>query len=97
MIKMNKYESVIIVTPTMNDKQQKEIENKYAKLINKNGKVENFENLGKRRLAYEIRKNKEGIYMQFNFKSEASFVSELERQYRIDENIIKFIVIRMED
>lgn len=35
--------------------------------------------------------------MQFNFKSEASFVSELERQYRIDENIIKFIVIRMED
>lgn len=31
---MNKYESVIIVTPTMNDKQQKEIENKYAKLIN---------------------------------------------------------------
>lgn len=46
---MNKYESVIIVTPTMNDKQQKEIENKYAKLN------------------------------------------------RIDENIIKFIVIRMED
>lgn len=94
---MNKYESVIIVTSTMNDKQQKEIENKYTKLINENGKVESFENLGKRKLAYEIRKNKEGIYMQFNFESEASFISELERQYRIDDNVIKFIVVRRED
>lgn len=91
---MNKYESVIIVTSTMNDKQQKEIENKYTKLINENGKVESFENLGKRKLAYEIRKNKEGIYMQFNFESDASFIAELERQYRIDNDVMKFIVVK---
>lgn len=91
---MNKYESVIIVTSTMNDKQQKEIENKYTKLINENGKVESFENLGKRKLAYEIRKNKEGIYMQFNFESDASFIVELERQYRIDDDVMKFIVVK---
>ena len=91
---MNRYESVIIVTSTMNDKQQKEIENKYTKLINENGKVESFENLGKRKLAYEIRKNKEGIYMQFNFESDASFIAELERQYRIDDDVMKFIVVK---
>lgn len=91
---MNKYESVIIVTSTMNDKQQKEIENKYTKLINENGKVESFENLGKRKLAYEIRKNKEGIYMQFNFESDASFIAELERQYRIDDDVMKVIVVK---
>lgn len=91
---MNKYESVIIVTSTMNDKQQKEIENKYTKLINENGKVESFENLGKRKLAYEIRKNKEGIYMQFNFESDTSFIAELERQYRIDDDVMKFIVVK---
>lgn len=91
---MNKYESVIIVTSTMNDKQQKEIENKYTKLINENGKVESFENLGKKKLAYEIRKNKEGIYMQFNFESDASFIAELERQYRIDDDVMKFIVVK---
>lgn len=94
---MNKYESVIIVAPTLDEKQQKEIENKYSKIINENGKVKSFENLGKKRLAYEIRKNKEGFYMIFNFKSEASFISELERQYRIDDNVIKFIVVRRED
>lgn len=94
---MNKYESVMIVTPTMNDKQQKEIENKYTKLINENGKVEEVVDMGKRKLAYEIRKYKEGFYMTFNFESEASFISELERQYRIDDNVIKFIVVRRED
>lgn len=94
---MNKYESVIIVAPTLDEKQQKEIENKYSKIINENGNVKSFENLGKKRLAYEIRKNKEGFYMIFNFESEASFISELERQYRIDDNVIKFIVVRRED
>lgn len=94
---MNKYESVIIVAPTLDEKQQKEIENKYSKIINENGKVKSFENLGKKTLAYEIRKNKEGLYMIFNFESEASFILELERQYRIDDNVIKFIVVRRED
>ncbi len=94
---MNKYESIMIVAPTIDEKQQKEIENKYSKLINENGKLESFENLGKKKLAYEVRKNKEGIYMQINFKSKASFISELERQYRIDDDVIKFIVVRRED
>ena len=91
---MNKYESVIIVAPTVNEKQQKEIKNKYTKLIKENGKLKDFQNLGKKKLAYEIKKNKEGIYMQIYFESEASFIAELERQYRIDDNIMKFIVVR---
>lgn len=91
---MNKYESVIIVAPTVDEKQQKEIENKYSKLIKESGKLKDFQNLGKKKLAYEIKKNKEGIYMQIYFESEASFIAELERQYRIDDNIMKFIVVR---
>ena len=91
---MNKYESIIIVAPTVDEKQQKEIENKYSKLIKENGKLVDFKNLGKKMLAYEIKKNKYGLYMQINFESEASFIAELERQYRIDDNIMKFIVVR---
>lgn len=93
---MNKYESIIIVNPKLNEKQQNEIENKYKKIINKNGNVISIENIGKKRLAYEVKKNKEGIYIEINFTSEASFIAELERQYKIDENVIKFIVIRKE-
>lgn len=94
---MNKYESIIIVNPKLNEKQQNEIENKYKKIINKNGNVISIENIGKKRLAYEVKKNKEGIYIEINFTSEASFIAELEKQYKIDENVIKFIVIRKED
>ena len=94
---MNKYESIIIVNPKLNEKQQNEIENKYKKIINKNGNVISIENIGKKRLDYEVKKNKEGIYIEINFTSEASFIAELERQYKIDENVIKFIVIRKED
>lgn len=93
---MNKYESIIIVNPKLNEKQQNEIENKYKKIINKNGNNIS-ENIGKKKLAYEVKKNKEGIYIEINFTSEASFIAELERQYKIDENVIKFIVIRKED
>ena len=81
---MNKYESIIIVNPKLNEKQQNEIENKYKKIINKNGNVISIENIGKKRLAYEVKKNKEGIYIEINFTSEASFIAELERQYKID-------------
>ena len=91
---MNKYESIIIVAPTVGEKTQKEIENKYSKLIKENEKLEEFKNLGKKMLAYEIKKNKYGLYMQINFESEASFIAELERQYRIDDNIMKFIVVK---
>lgn len=94
---MNKYESIIIVNPKLNEKQQNEIENKYKKIINKNGNVISIENIGKKRLAYEVKKNKEEIYIEINFTSEALFIAELERQYKIDENVIKFIVIRKED
>lgn len=45
---MNKYESIIIVNPKLNEKQQNEIENKYKKIINKNGNVISIENIGKK-------------------------------------------------
>ena len=94
---MNKYERIIIVNPKLNEKQQNEIENKYKKIINKNGNVLCIENIGKKRLEYEVKKRIEGLYIEINFTSEASFIAELERQYKIDENVIKFIVIRKED
>lgn len=94
---MNKYESIIIVDPTINENQQKEIENKYKELINKNGKIKDVKNLGKKKLAYEIKKFKEGIYFEFDFECKADFISELERQYRIDDYVIKFIVVKRED
>ncbi|MBQ3414683.1 MAG: 30S ribosomal protein S6 [Clostridia bacterium] len=91
---MNKYESVIIINPNIEEAGLKALEEKFTGLINENGKVESVENMGKKRLAYEIKKNKEGIYMLFNFEANPDSIAELERVYRITDDIIKFIVVR---
>ena len=94
---MNKYESVIIVNPNVDEAGLKALEEKFTGLINENGKVESVENMGKKRLAYEIKKFKERTYMLFNFEANPDSIKELERVYRITDDIIKFIVVRKED
>ena len=58
---MNKYESVIIINPSLDEQGIKDVITKFTDLINNNnGKVENVDEMGKRKLAYEIKKQSEG-------------------------------------
>ncbi len=91
---MKKYESVIIVNPNVDEAGLKALEEKFTGLINENGKVESVENMGKKRLAYEISKFNEATYMLFNFEAKPDSIAELERVYRITDDIIKFIVVK---
>lgn len=94
---MNKYESVIIINPSVDDEGIKALIKKFTDIINNEGKVESVEELGKRRLAYEIMKNKEGFYTVFNFEAKPELIAELERNYRIDDSVMKFITVKKED
>ena len=94
---MNKYESVIIVNPNVDEEGLKALEDKFTGLINEKGKVESVESMGKKVLAYEIKKFKEATYVVFKFEADPSLISELERVYRITDDILKFIVVRKED
>ena len=91
---MNKYESIIIVSPNVDETGLKALEEKFTGLINENGKVESVENMGKKKLAYEIKKFKEGTYMLFNFEAKPASIAELERVYRITDDVIKYIVVK---
>ncbi len=93
---MNKYESIIIINPNCTEEALKALEEKVTGLINANGKVESVENMGKKKLAYEIKKNTEATYMLFNFEAKPDSIAELERNYRIMDDILKFIVVRKE-
>ena len=93
---MNKYESVIIVNPSLDEEKVKSLIDKFSDLINKHGKVTKVDNMGKRKLAYEVKKNREGIYVVFYFEAEPSLIAELERNYRITDEVIKFIVVKDE-
>ena len=93
---MNKYESVIIINPSADEDKVKSLIDKFSDLINKQGKVTKVDTLGKKKLAYEVKKNKEGIYVVFYFEAEPTLIAELERNYRITDEIIKFIVVKDE-
>ena len=93
---MNKYESVIIINPSVDDDKLKDLEKRFTDLINKDGKLEKVDELGKKKLAYEIRKNKEGIYVVLYFEANPTLIAELERNYRITDEVIKFIVVKQE-
>lgn len=94
---MNKYESVIIIKPTLTDEETKDTINKYKenfeKLSNQPVKVED---MGKKKLAYEIQGNKEGHYAVYTFFGKNEDISDIERNYRIDDNVMKFITVKMD-
>ena len=93
---MNQYESVIIINPNVDEEGIKTLIQKFTDLINTEGKVEKVDELGKKRLAYEIQKNKEAYYVVFYFQANPDLISELERIYRITDEVIKFMTVKVE-
>ena len=94
---MNKYESVIIVNPNLEEESIKNLEKKFSDLINTDGNVTSVEEMGKRKLAYEIKKQKEGFYFVIKFEAKPELIAELERNYRITDEVMKFIVVKEEE
>ena len=93
---MNKYESVVIINPSVEEEKLKSLVQRFTDIINSDGKVEKVDELGKKKLAYEVKKNKEGYYIVIYFVANPSLIAELERNYRIIDEVIKFIVVKAE-
>ncbi len=91
---MNKYESVVIINPNVEETALKALIERFETLINTDGKVEKVNELGKKKLAYEVKKNKEGYYVVYDFEANPGLIAELERNYRITDDVIKFIVVK---
>ena len=95
---MNKYESVIIINPKLEEKDIKETIDKYQKMMKDfSNRDVTIDEIGEKKLAYEIEKNKTGYYVVFNFCSKYENIAELERNFRIDDNVMKFITVRQEE
>ena len=94
---MNKYESVVIINPNLEAESIKALIEKFSGLINSNGTVNSVEELGKKRLAYEIKKLNEGYYVVLKFEAKPELITELERVYRITDEVMKFIVVKEEE
>ncbi|CEJ43362.1 30S ribosomal protein S6 [Umezakia ovalisporum] len=89
------YETIYILRPDLGDEQVEQAITRYKNLLTELG-GENIEvqNRGKRRLAYEIKKHRDGIYIQMNYTGKGSAVAPVERAMRLSEEVIRYLTIK---
>ena len=95
---MNLYEHTIIAKQDVSPNQIKQLIEKYSKIVEKlDGDIVKTENWGLLKLSYIINKNKKGNYIHFKIKGESKIVSELEKNEKIDKNLLKFMTIKVKE
>lgn len=90
------YESIIIINATLEDAQiEAEIEKIKDFIIKNAGELRALEKWGRRRLAYPIKKKNNGFYVLYEFKAPGDIIAKLERQYLLNENVIRFLTVEL--
>ena len=92
---MNKtYETIFILDAVFDDEKIESIIQKYSAFIIKNdGSIVNIDKWGRRKFAYQIKKKHTGFYISIEFTGDAGLVAKLERQYHLDENILRYLSV----
>ena len=94
---MNKYELAVVVSAKIEDDERAAVVDKCKALIERfGGTITNVDDWGKKRLAYEVQKMKEGFYYFIQFDAEATAPIEIENRVRIMDNVIRFLCVRQE-
>ena len=94
---MNAYEALYIITPELEAEVNKTLIQKYSDIVTSNGgEVEKIDEWGKTRLAYPIDYKTEGYYVLMTFNSAPEFPKELERNFKNDESLLRYMVTRKE-
>ncbi|MCR1899268.1 30S ribosomal protein S6 [Irregularibacter muris] len=94
---MNKYETIFIIRPEAEEELVQSLIEKTTGIIETNGSVESIDQWGKRKLAYEVKGFKEGYYVLMNYTADPAIPAELDRVFKITEDIIRHIIIKEEE
>ncbi|MBT9156502.1 MAG: 30S ribosomal protein S6 [Firmicutes bacterium] len=95
---MRKYETMFILNIGLTKEQLPEkVERFTGAITNNGGQIDKLDEWGKRRLAYEVNKQREGYYFLVNFTGEPAAAKELERQFRISEDVVRYVVFRLDE
>ena len=93
---MNLYEHTIIARQDVSPAQLKQLIEKYSKIVeNLKGDIVKTENWGLLELSYIINKNKKGNYIHFKIKGQSKIISELEKNEKIDKNLLRFLTVKV--
>ena len=94
---MSKYELAVVVSARLEDEARAEVIEKVNALVTRfGGNVTEVEEWGKKKLAYEIQKMKEGFYYFVKFESETTVPGEVEKRIRIMDGVIRYLCVKQE-
>lgn len=95
--KLSTYETVVIVSASLEDEDVEKILKRYEEFFkNNNIEILEIEKWGRKRMAYHIKKIRTGYYFLIRFKSDGSFIKRFERALQIDEQILRYMTIRLD-
>ena len=93
---MNLYEHTIVARQDTSPSQLKQLQEKYSKIVEKNeGDIVKLENWGLLNLSYLIKKNRKGNYIDFKIKANGKILSELEKNEKIDKNLLRYLTVKV--
>ncbi|NLM47149.1 MAG: 30S ribosomal protein S6 [Firmicutes bacterium] len=96
---MTKYEAMFIIKPDLEEDAYEAISTRFKELIETaGGEVTNLTLMGRRKLAYEVKKKfREGFYVLINYTAKPAVTAELERNFKISDEIIRYLIVKEED
>lgn len=94
---MRRYETIVIVDPDLGEEQRGPVFDRIRELIpQRGGLLVAFDEWGGRKLAYEIKKKQRGYYVRVDYCGDGDLVSEMERQFRIDDRVMKYMTVLLD-
>ena len=95
---MRHYETLFIVTPDSSEEDLKAVATKIKGVVTgMNGIVASYDEQGRKKLAYSVKKQNKGYYVLMDYVGSADIVSELERNMRLDDRVLKYLTVKLAD
>jgi small subunit ribosomal protein S6 len=95
---MRRYETIFIASPTLTDEQADELVKQFEGIIaEQGGELLKTDKWGRKKLAYEVQKFSEGYYTLFEMNAGPNLIAELERRFRNNDAVIKYLSVRMDE
>ncbi len=95
---MRKYEIIFVVRPDVNDEElEKLVTQMQGVVTGAGGTIEKVEKLGRRRLAYRVARQREGLFVLFVLDGTGDTVKELERRLKVTDSVIKYLTVRIDE
>ena len=94
---MAKYETMLVTSSALDEEASAALVGKFKSLIEANGTIDSVDEWGKKRLAYPINDEEDGVYTVINFTSEPAFPAELDRVYKITDGVLRSLIVAKDE